>query len=163
MVISSWAVLSPSTKRASKRRVQVVVADYDKTEATPPAPPTVDDADVQRVQDYITDPVRKPLTSAPVTSSVIPSLVTVKARIRPNTSTNREAATKELRSLFVASGIPGGVIPDETILATIARTYGIEAVELAELLQDGEATEAITLGYQGVAWLSSATFEDLVI
>jgi uncharacterized phage protein gp47/JayE len=165
-----WATSRPNVTAAyitegypQANNVQVVVADYDKTQATPPSPPTVSPADVQRVQDYITDPQRKPLTSVPIASSVIPSGVTMTAAIRPNTPANREAATKEVRSLFVATGIPHSVIPDETILATIARTYGIEAVELPALLQEGVQTDRISLGFQGVAWLDGITFQDLVV
>lgn len=163
-----WATSQPNVTAAyitegfpQANSVQVVVADFDKIDQG--LPPTVGATDVQRVDEYINDPARKPLTSVPTASSVVESLINVQARIRPNTSANREAATKEIKALFVRSGIPHGVIPDETILATIARAYGIEAVELVELRQDGTITDLITLGYQGVAWLDSATYTDLVI
>jgi len=142
--------------------VQVVLADYDKVELTPPQPPTVADADVERAQESITDPTWKPVTAVPIASSCIPANVVVGARIRPNTSQNRDAANREIRALFIQTGTPNKSIPDETITAAITKVYSIEAAELDQLLQDDVPVEAVTLGFKGVAWLSGSTYGDLV-
>lgn len=143
--------------------VQVVLADYDKVNLTPPQPPIVADTDVALAQQELNSPGWRPLTSIPVASSNIPSNIEVIARINPNTKDNRTAAVKEIQSLFVRSGIPHGRIPRDTILGTINRAANIGEVQLDSLKQDGVETEVITLGYQQTAWLSGYSFDQLVL
>lgn len=143
--------------------VQVVLADYDKVELTPPQEPIVDAVDVQTAQDALDDPNWKPLTSVPVASSNIPVQIDIIARINPDTSANRSAAVKEIQSLFVRSGRPHGRIPRDTVLGTINRAAGISEVQLDSLKQDDVEVDVIELGYQQTAWLRNSIFSQLVL
>lgn len=140
--------------------VQVVLADYDKVEASD-SPPIVAQADVDRVQDGLTDPDWKPLTSQPVASSCIISNVTVKARIRPYSSQLKESVVKNLKSLMVYNGVPDSTISDGTVAATILRTYGITEIQLDDLIQDGVPTDTLVFGWQNVGWLESSDISEL--
>ena len=133
-----------------------VVANYNNN------PPTMSVDEVQDVFDYLTDPVRKPVTADVRVSSVVVSNIIISADIRPLTTGTQASCDNELRALFKNEGTPASTVPFSQILSAMGGATGVQGVVITGITQDGSNVSDITLNLLQVATLEASFYSELV-
>lgn len=135
--------------------VTVVCANYNVE------PPVLTNDEIAVVDEYLKRDDIKEVTTDVQTTSVVPRLIDVNARIKPNTEQNRASANQELKDLFLREGTPGKTVFASAVSAAIGNVPAITGVELVELKQDNQVVQDLELDFKGIAFLNLSTYLDL--